>query len=132
MPAGGLAYLPMRDGFALVDFVCKYGTCSLEKGTASVAVVEAVAHPKRGQTVCVIRVASDDGGFRVLAEIARPEMGVVRPGDPVLWVPGAYSDAVAKGMSDARGGWVGFIVARLVTHMPVTPGYSYKIAEYLS
>ncbi len=69
-------------------------------------------NPKKGQ-LAVLRVISDDGGFRVFASTPSAKGDRLTPGDIVIWVPTVYSKEVGAGMEDRRTGWIGMIRAKV-------------------
>lgn len=69
-----------------------------------------------GRQLAMLKVASDDGGFIVVAQTPSEKGDRLKPDDVVIWVPVNYAkDAVekAQGHLDPRFGWVGFIVAKV-------------------
>lgn len=65
-----------------------------------------------GTQSMVLKVASDDGGFFVVAATRRAGARL-RPGDAVVWVPIAYDKTFGTRFSDHRAGWVGYVGAKL-------------------
>ena len=65
-----------------------------------------------GIQTAVLRVASSDGGFPVVAlSVGRgPDLNV---GDLVAWVPGEYREDLADASADSRFGWFGLIIGTL-------------------
>jgi hypothetical protein len=76
---------------------------------------EAVKLQGDGNQIAMLHVASNDGGFLVVATTANPKGPKLQPGQLVAWnamkyVPGIAEAATAK---DKRFGWVGLIVGTL-------------------
>jgi hypothetical protein len=63
-----------------------------------------------GSHKAVLRVASRDGGFIVVAETFKPG-DPLAPGDLVIWVPLKKVDAATS--ETDRTGWVGYIAAKV-------------------
>ncbi|WP_296707510.1 hypothetical protein [Rhodoblastus sp.] len=112
---------------AFFTLQCKYGDNKIEPNKGIVAMVldaerefdapTPVKVEADGKQTAVLRVASRDGGFVVLAKTSgRGEL--LRPGDFVIWVPRNYSNDVAETSNDARFGWVGSIPAKIKTQGP--------------
>jgi hypothetical protein len=110
------------DSSALFKLNCKYGDTQIEpnKGVAAIVVDETkefdvpdgiILDPEGRQTV-VLRVASEDGGFLVVAKTAG-RGPLLNPKDAVIWVPYIFSEEVAKVSPDKRFGWVGLIRAKI-------------------
>ena len=71
-----------------------------------------------------MKVASDDGGFLVLAQTAGngPKL---EPGMLVAWQAGTYSADIGKVNSeDQRFGWVGLIIAVLHPDLDIKKGWA--------
>ena len=68
-----------------------------------------------GKQVAVLRVASADGGFGVIATTLGPQGPKLAPGDFVAWQAGTYREEVATnvGAIDQRSGWTGVIIGTL-------------------
>jgi hypothetical protein len=66
-----------------------------------------------GSQIAKLRIASDDGGFIVIAGTAGSRGPRLQPGQFVLWRAGKYAPGVAKTSQDKRIGWVGLIVGTL-------------------
>lgn len=77
-----------------------------------------------GLQTCSLKVASDDGGFLVLAQTAGngPKL---EPGMLVAWQAGTYSADIGKVNSeDQRFGWVGLIIAVLHPDLDIKKGWA--------
>lgn len=115
--------LSFRDGRAFFEMQCKYGDTRLEENKGVVALVldaakefgtsVAVKTETDGRQIAALRVASEDGGFVVMASTPSKRGDPLHPGDAVIWVPSVYNEVVAKGFGDRRSGWVGFIRAKV-------------------
>lgn len=114
--------LPFKSGEGFFQHWCAYGQNRIEQDEPAVALVldarefagtqEAVKTRDDGIQIAVVRVASDDGGFEVIAETAGPGEPLV-PGDAVMWLPGAFLEDTADRIPDPRGAWAGLIVAKV-------------------
>lgn len=106
---------------------CKYGDTKIELNKGVVAIVldageiapgvPPIKVEPDGSQTAAIRVASEDGGFIVLAKAPAGHGDVLKPGDAVMWVPSAYSEQVAAASPDKRSGWVGLIRAKIKTEV---------------
>jgi hypothetical protein len=70
-----------------------------------------ILDPDGRQTV-LLRVASEDGGFLVVAKTAG-RGPLLNPKDAVIWMPDIFSEEVAKVSPDKRFGWVGLKRAKI-------------------
>ena len=105
-------------------YQCQFGQTALRVKQAVVAMVldgakefglpDAVRIEADGSQFCVLKVASDDGGFIVVSTTPTASGDRLVPGDMVLWVPLEYaaSRELPPGV-DPRTSWVGFIVAKI-------------------
>jgi hypothetical protein len=106
---------------ALFRLQCKYGDIKIEKGKGTLAIVldprdevPELSHPVKiladGRQMALLKVISEDGGFRVMATTPSDKGDRLVPGDFVAWVPFAYQDMeqLSEG-DDKRIGWVGLI-----------------------
>lgn len=66
-----------------------------------------------GIQLVTLKVASQDGGFLVIAETASGRGDRLKPDDVVIWVPIQHLKEVAPDGADERFGWVGFVVAKV-------------------
>lgn len=122
---GGMPPLFFKDGTAALEYACKFMECPLEENCVLPAVVldttellgtsEAVKIQSDGNQIAMLRVASDDGGFLVVAATANPKGPKLQPGQLVVWKAMKYVPDIAKAASakDKRFGWVGLIVGTL-------------------
>ena len=113
------------DGTAALDYACKYLECPLRERSFLPAVVldarnelgskQPVETRPDGKQVAVLRVASADGGFAVIASTLGPHGPKLAPGDLVAWQAGKYRQDLAQsvGAVDERSGWVGLIIGTL-------------------
>jgi hypothetical protein len=101
---------------------CASGDTLLREGKGVFAIVvdaakrfgmaRATKFNRDGTQSLVLKVASDDGGFFVLASTRRAGTPLA-PGDAVIWVPVAYDKTFGTRFSDHRAGWIGFVGARV-------------------
>ena len=118
-----LPVMTFETGEAFVDYHCKYMNTRLQVGSPLAAVVldamqrvgvpVAVKVDEDGNQMAMLRVASDDGCFVVLAQTASGKGDRLVPGDAVAWIPGQYLSGVGASSNDERSGWVGLIVAKI-------------------
>jgi hypothetical protein len=123
--AGGARSMPLyfRDGTAALEYACRYMESPLEENASLPGVVldavkmfgtpAAVKIEPDGSQIATLRIASDDGGFIVIAGTAGRKGPKLQPGQFVLWHAGKYLPGVAKSSKDTRIGWVGLIVGTL-------------------
>ena len=124
---GAMPPLIFKDGPAALEYACKYLDCPLQEGSFLPAVVldprqlfgapTAVRVLPDGSQTAMLRVASSDGGFMVLASTAGAKGPRLQAGDFVAWQAAKHSDQVATSMGtkDTRSGWVGLILGTLKT-----------------
>ncbi len=101
---------------------CASGDTRVQEGKGVFALVvdaakrfgmaRAMKRNRDGTQSMVLKVASHDGGFFVLATTRRPGTPL-KPGDAVIWVPVAYDKTFGTRFSDHRAGWIGFVGARV-------------------
>jgi hypothetical protein len=111
--------LYFKDGEAAFEYCCKFMECPLVAGASLPALVldsreligakNAVARRKDGYQVCLIRVASSDGGFVVGASTSWPKGPDLQSGQLVLWCAQEILDGLAAGTKDKREAWAGVI-----------------------
>ncbi len=114
------------------DYVCKYMDNTLKKDSIIPALVMdskefagtevSVKKDERGIQTALLKVASDDGGFLVMAQTPNAGQPDLMPGDLVGWHAYEYSKEMAKA-GDDRFGWVGFIVAKLALELDIKSGW---------
>lgn len=121
----GSGLLAFKDGVAALEYACKFMDCPLREGVSLPALVidsrGILGETAGGQTledgnqIAVLRVASDDGGFLVLATTSGPKGPKLHVGDLVAWVAVRHSPEVSASMSskDPRSGWIGLIIGTL-------------------
>ena len=112
-------------GAEAVDYACQFLECPLRERSFLPAVVldasaelgarQPVETRADGVQVAVLRVASADGGFAVIAATLGPRGPKLAPGDFVAWQAGKYKEDVAStlGAIDKRSGWSGTIIGTL-------------------
>ena len=115
--------LYFKDGNAALEYACKFMECPLREGSFLPAVVldsresfgtqAAVKTQEDGNQIAMLRVASDDGGFLVMATTANPKGPKLQPGQLVAWTAMKHVPAIADAVEDKRFGWVGLIVGTL-------------------
>jgi hypothetical protein len=115
--------LTFEDGFEALTYSCQHVDYPPSKGALLPAVVidgsdvlgsiEPVKTNPDGNQVALLRVASSDGGFTVMATTAGPRGPRLRPGQLVLWRALSYSSLVTRTASDDRFGWLGLISSTL-------------------
>jgi hypothetical protein len=124
-PQAGVQKLVFKpEGF--LDYQCEYGhTEILPQKQGIVAMVldaqkefgtsKPVTWKPDGTQQAVLKVASEDGGFIVNSQTAKPGGEPLAPGDIVLWLPWQYMEhpLIEEADLDKRFGWVGFIVAKV-------------------
>jgi len=74
---------------------------------------QAVKTKPDGNQIALLRVASGDGGFVVLAETAGPNGPRLDPGQLVVWQAQQFVASIATHATDKRFGWVGIILGTL-------------------
>ena len=121
--ACGLGALFFRDGFEALTYSCRHSENPPTEGASLAAVVldapemfgtaEGVKTNPDGNQVALLRVASSDGGFTVMATTAGPNGPRLQPGQLVLWQALSYSGALAQSAFDNRFGWLGVITGTL-------------------
>lgn len=135
-----LGALVFETGEGFIDYHCKYMITRLAAGTPLAAVVldatEAFGtkapvktHENGIQTVA-LRVASDDGGFLVIAKTASSAGDLLKPGDVVAWVPGQHLPQLARASDDERFGWVGLVVAKIAPEIDLSKNQMTVLCRY--
>ncbi len=124
------------EGF--LEYQCKYGHTEIQPQKVGIVamVLDAqkefgtsspVAWKPDGTQQAVLKVASEDGGFIVNSQTAKPGGEPLAPGDIVIWLPWQYVDhpLLKESDIDPRFGWVGFIVAKVKPEIdPSEPDFS--------
>jgi hypothetical protein len=123
---GGCAVMPplyFKDGEAAFENCCEYMECPLIAGSSIPALVldsrkltgarHAVDRRRDGYQVCLLRVASSDGGFTVGAGTSGPKGPDLHPGQLVSWRAHEFVEALAVGAKDKREAWAGVIEGTL-------------------
>jgi hypothetical protein len=111
------------DGIAAFRYACKFLECPLHEAALLPALVldprevfgpqATVKTETEGHQIPVLCVASNDGGFFVVATTAGPRGPTLEPGQLVAWRAVRHVPDIAKTVSDKRFGWVGVIVGTL-------------------
>lgn len=114
------------------NYICKYMDNTLKKDAIIPALVMdskefagtevSVKKDNQGIQTALLKVASDDGGFLVLAQTPNAGEPDLIPGNLVGWHAFEYSKEIAKA-GDERSGWVGFIVAKLAPELDIKSGW---------
>ncbi|CAN7258667.1 hypothetical protein LJR098_001064 [Rhizobium sp. LjRoot98] len=117
-----LVYKP--EGF--LEYQCKYGHTDIQPRKVGIVALVLDAQKEFGTSKpvtvkpdgtqqAVLRVASDDGGFIVNSQTAKPGGQPLVPGDIVVWLPWEYVEhpLMQQRDIDKRFGWVGFIMAKV-------------------
>ena len=127
---------PTLRGQGFFDLQCKYGHTEIAAGQGVVAIVMdakatfgtpvSVKVDEQGRQQAAIKVASEDGGFIVMAATPSNLGEPLTPGDLVIWVPKTYMESVAQAFGDKRAGWVGFIRAKVAAEV-TTPDNEFRI-----
>ncbi len=113
---------PFKDNKAAFEYASNFLVCTVEVGAMLPALVEdgrslfgtqdSVHLNGDGTQTAVVKIASSDGGFLVLARTVG--LGpTLKPGDLVAWQAGAYLTELAETAGDRRFGWVGLILGTL-------------------
>ncbi|CTQ47286.1 hypothetical protein [Roseibium aggregatum] len=110
---------------AFLEYQCEYGETDIQPKDQGIAalvmdsarefgVSASVQILENGCQRATLKVASDDGGFIVIAQTPTNKGEKLRPGDTVIWLPFEYSEQFGnlEGV-DSRFGWAGFIVAKI-------------------
>jgi hypothetical protein len=115
--------LIFRDGIEALAYVCQRIENPVGEGTSLPAVVleaadmlgsdQAVKINPDGNQIALLRVASLDGGFAVMATTLGPNGPRLQPGQLVLWKALSLSPALAQTAFDDRFGWLGVITGTL-------------------
>lgn len=121
--AGEPLSLKFKSGTEAFEYVCEYLDCSLHENAMLPALVldaskefgtnTAVKLQDDGTQLAVLRVASRDGGFVVLAATASADGPTLQPGQLVGWQTMKYAHDISNKTDDERFGWVGLIIGTL-------------------
>lgn len=113
--------LPFKDNQAAFEYACAFLICTVGAGAMlpalvsdgrSLGVREPVRSNEDGTQTAVLKVASRDGGFLVVAQTigSGPQL---LPGDFVAWQAGVHSRELGEASPDERFGWIGLILGKL-------------------
>lgn len=126
--------LPFKNNQLAFEYVCKYMDCTLQSEKPLPALVAQanefagiefpVQKDENGIQTVLLKVASDDGGFFVMAKTPKPIPFDLESGDFVAWQPLQYKGEVVKNTEDKRIGWIGLIVAKLKPDLDTKKGWS--------
>ena len=139
-PRASLPALVFKTGEGFVDHHCKYMITCIEVGTPLASVVldatvifgtsVPVKIDANGIQTATLRVASDDGGFVVIAQTASAGGAALNPGDVVAWVPGQHLPQIAEASGDDRSGWIGLIVAKIAPEIDLSSNEMTVLSRY--
>lgn len=139
-PKPTLPKLVYKNGEAFFEMQCKYGFTKITEGQGISALVldatkefgteQAVKIQPNGCQLATIKVASEDGGFVVLAETSSEKGDALQPGDVVIWVPMTHMKGMAARLGDERQGWVGLIVAKVAPESDPNTNNMTVICQY--
>ncbi|SUZ33842.1 hypothetical protein ROE7235_03617 [Roseibaca ekhonensis] len=115
--------LPFKSGAAFLEYQCEFGHVDIVPKQGIVALVmdsskefgteNPVKVESDGTQKATLKVASNDGGFIVIAQTPSGKGDPLKPDDVVIWVPMLHSKEVVPDGHDQRFGWAGFIVAKV-------------------
>ena len=115
--------LAFHDGAAAFEYCCRYMDTRLVEGATLPALVldareyagthQAIRVDEDGAQLAVLRVASRDGGFVVVARTASGEGPALHPGHLVAWQAMTDRRDIGEQTEDPRGGWIGLILGTL-------------------
>ena len=115
--------LVFHDGISAFEYACKFLNCDVQEGAHLPAIVldsrevfgteVAVKVQDDGNQLAAIRVASQDGGFTVMATTAGPKGALLEPDQLVAWLAMKYMPELGEASDDKRFGWAGIIVGTL-------------------
>jgi hypothetical protein len=77
---------------------------------------------ENGYQNTILKVASSDGGFYVVAEMGEKNMNI-KPNDFVMWSADIYLEDLAKTFIDKRFGWCGLVLKKLEPHFDIKNGW---------
>ena len=125
--------LYFKSGVEFFEYQCEFGHTEIMVNQGIAALVldarkefgtsSAIKINADGTQLAVLRVASKEGGFVVLAKTPSEKGTRLNSRDVVIWVPSIYNPEIAKGLGDARTGWVGLIRARVKPEINSTGGF---------
>lgn len=125
--------LVFRGTDAAFEYACKHTSTDLKKGSTIPALVidakefagtaESVKRDANGIQSVVLKVASDDGGFVVMAQTAGPDTEDLAPGDFVAWRAFQFMEGMSDRLGDSRFAWVGLVVAKLKPELDPYKGW---------
>ncbi|MBV1690860.1 hypothetical protein KRR38_25070 [Novosphingobium sp. G106] len=133
-----LRALVFKTGEAFLEYHCKFMMTRLERGVSLAALVldpgesfgsVPVKADAEGIQTAMLRVASRDGGFVVLAQTAS-KGELLKPGDTVAWIAGEYIPLLAEGADDPRFGWLGLIAAKIAPEISMSKDEMTVLCHY--
>ncbi len=112
-----LPVLPFKSGRAFWEMQCKYGHTEItpkKKGIIALVVRASRDKETRVQTAELL-VASDDGGFEVVAQTPTDKGDDLKPDDVVIWIPFEQNAVMSMmvELDDERSSWLGLIMAKV-------------------
>ena len=118
-----LINLPFKNNESAFEYACKFMDNDLREGVGLLALVldakelynleTSVPKDDSGIQIVALKVASNDGGFEVMAQTLSANGPNLNPGDLVVWEVGTYLQELANTHDDERFGWVGLILGTL-------------------
>jgi len=129
-----------KDGASFFRYWCKFGDTVIVPMQGIVALVydsskefgteHAVKLDPDGHQTATLKVASDDGGFLVVAQTRSGKGDRLKPDDLVVWVPVVYNKELIPNGADARFGWTGLIIAKVEPEIDLTNPYFEITSKY--
>lgn len=129
--------LYFKDSESAFDASCKYMDCTLKEGALLPAIVldanklfgvrDAVSVKADGKQVAFLKVASNDGGFVVVASTPSDRGPQLEAGQLVSWLAGQHAPEILSQLGqleDKRSGWIGIIVGVLNLEWDQINGWS--------
>ena len=130
-PQKKASVLVFKSGEAFFKYQCKFGVIDIIPGEGMISLVldgskefnlpSPVKILENGVQRVVLKVASEDEGFIVVAETLGSKGDRLKPGDIVTWVPGSQVPISPSISADPRFGWVGMITSKLNLTLDLDP-----------
>jgi hypothetical protein len=115
--------LIFNNGQDFFEYQCKFGQTGIQPERGIVALVldaskefdarDPVKIEDDGRQSVVLKVASEDGGFIVMAQTPTDKGDHLKPNDAVIWLPMTYAEEIVPEGTDTRFGWIGFVIAKI-------------------
>lgn len=122
-----------KDNNAAFELCCDYMVTEIKKGNGIAAIVldakehlgakQSVPINKDGYQQAYIKVASDDCGFKTVADAISKNGPKLNAGDLVMWVPVKFVSEISSKFKDPRIAWGGYIAARLKPTFSASKGW---------